>query len=256
MPRAMRKVSSTGIYHVLYRGINQQRIFEEDEDYELFLTKLKELSASLDIHLLAYCLMSNHMHLLLQESSSKLEQLFRRLITSYVSYFNKKYKRTGHLFQDRYKSEPVESDAYFLVLFSYIHQNPVRAGVCLSAGDYPWSSLHSLGKDTSLVDEEKLFLLISKDELMSVGSLEKSELFDPFAKKRQGRRQRHSDDDVIELLEKYCGLRTSAEFQKLGKDEQQKVVVYLNMQGASIRQIARICGLSKGIVEKWLSRSI
>ena len=116
MPRQERTKSGTGIYHVMLRGIN--RTFY------------------------SYCLMSNHLHLLVREHKESVSSVMKRLGIAYAYYFNKKYQRNGHLFQDRFRSEPVNTMEYFVTLLRYIHQNPVKAGLVSSPGNYSWSSWH------------------------------------------------------------------------------------------------------------------
>ena len=122
MPRSARKKSKTGIYHVMLRGINQQQIFEDNEDSEKFLQILKDCKAISEFKLYAYCLMGNHIHLLIHETEEPIEKFMKRIATRFVYWYNIKYQRVGHLFQDRFKSEPVEDDAYFLTVLRYIHQ--------------------------------------------------------------------------------------------------------------------------------------
>ena len=109
MPRTARKKSSTGIYHVMLRGINRQSIFEDDEDNEKFLQTIKDCKDVSEFELYGYCLMGNHVHLLLKEGKESLELVFKRIGARYVFWYNWKYRRCGHLFQDRFKSEAVES---------------------------------------------------------------------------------------------------------------------------------------------------
>ena len=90
--------------------------------------------------LYAYCLMPNHIHLLIKESQEGIGSVIKRIAISYASYFNHKYQRIGHLFQDRFKSEPVDDMNYFITLIRYIHQNPVAAGITSNVEDYVWSS--------------------------------------------------------------------------------------------------------------------
>lgn len=118
MPRAAREKSNSGVYHVMLRGINRQIIFLDDEDYEKYLQCFEECKSTSGYNLCAYCLMGNHIHLLLKEEKEPLELTFKRLGARYVFWYNWKYKRSGHLFQDRYKSEAVEDDAYFLGFFA------------------------------------------------------------------------------------------------------------------------------------------
>ena len=114
MPRQARRQSESGIYHIMLRGINQQQIFEDEEDNQKFVEVLKDCKLISGFKVYAYCLMGNHIHLLLKAENENLEQIFKRIGARYVYWYNWKYRRRGHLFQDRFKSEPVEDDAYFL----------------------------------------------------------------------------------------------------------------------------------------------
>ena len=111
----------------MLRGINRQQIFEDAEDCHKFLTILTEYKAQCGYSIYAYCLMGNHIHLLLKEGTESLEQVFKRVCGKFVYWYNAKYQRTGHLFQDRFKSEPVDTEAYLQTVIRYIHQNPVIA---------------------------------------------------------------------------------------------------------------------------------
>jgi len=128
MPRTIRKGSKTGVYHIMLRGINKQCIFNDGEDKRIFINRLLRYKEIGDFEIYAYCLMDNHVHLLIKERSETVSVLIKRIGVSYVNWFNNKYDRTGHLFQDRFKSEPVENDSYLLTAARYIHQNPVKIG--------------------------------------------------------------------------------------------------------------------------------
>ena len=151
MPRTARPIATSGIYHIMLRGINRQDIFTDDTDRQRFLQLLEQLPQDYTpigerlpdtCTLYAYCLMSNHVHLLYRQGTEEVDQSMKRLEVSYAQYFNKKYGRTGHFFQDRFKSEPCEDFSYFLTLLRYIHQNPIKAGITHFAEEYPWSSWH------------------------------------------------------------------------------------------------------------------
>ena len=124
----------------MLRGINRQQIFEEAEDCYKFLAILKEYKEICGYRVYAYCLMGNHIHLLLKEGTEPLEQVFKRLCGKFVYWYNAKYQRTGHLFQDRFKSEPVDTQEYLQTVIRYIHQNPVKAGICKKISEYAYSS--------------------------------------------------------------------------------------------------------------------
>ena len=145
MPRQPRVTSGTDIYHVMLRGINRQNIFEDKEDYVRFLLCMQQMLEPYDdlgnrlpplCTFYAYCLMSNHVHLLIKTHHEDIGATIKHIAVMYALYFNRKYSRAGHLFQDRFKSEPVRSSsarllptgrkndiAYFTTLLRYIHQN-------------------------------------------------------------------------------------------------------------------------------------
>ena len=119
----------------MLRGINQQVIFEDNEDYVKFIEVLCKYKAVSGYKVFAYCLMTNHIHILLKEENEPIELIIKRVGGSYAYWYNWKYYRKGHLFQDRYRSEPVENDSYFLTVLRYIHQNPVKANIVKNAVD-------------------------------------------------------------------------------------------------------------------------
>jgi putative transposase len=140
MARHARKKSSSGVYHVIVRGANRQEIFHDEEDRIKFLVILQKYKTKSGLKFYAWCLMGNHVHLLVKEGSESISVVMKRLGVSYVIYYNWKYKTTGHLFQDRFKSENVETVDYLLTVTRYIHQNPVKAGIVTKPHHWRWSS--------------------------------------------------------------------------------------------------------------------
>ncbi|NVN98927.1 MAG: transposase [Geobacteraceae bacterium] len=152
MPRQPRLDIPDILHHVIVRGIERRDIFVDDTDKERFVSRLSTLLSKSDTKCYAWALMSNHFHLLLMPTRVSLAETMRRLLTGYAVYFNRKYQRSGHLFQNRYKSILCEEEPYFLELVRYIHLNPLRAGMVTDLeglDNYPWSG-HAvlLGKVT------------------------------------------------------------------------------------------------------------
>lgn len=142
MPRQPRLDIPNVLHHVIVRGIEKRDIFADDADKERFISRLSELLTKGSTKCYAWSLMSNHLHLLLMPTTVSLSETMRRLLTGYAVYFNRKYQRSGHLFQNRYKSILCEEEPYFLELVRYIHLNPLRAGLVSdleSLERYPWS---------------------------------------------------------------------------------------------------------------------
>ncbi len=146
MPRAARIDIPDLLQHVIVRGIEKRDIFLDDTDRSSFVQRLGFLLLQTETQCLAWSLMSNHFHLLVKPTNVKLSQFMRRLLTGYAVTFNLRHQRSGHLFQNRYKSIVCEEDPYLLELVRYIHLNPLRAGIVsdVEALDkYPWSG-HSV----------------------------------------------------------------------------------------------------------------
>lgn len=144
-------------YHIMSRGNYRQNIFHEKEDYQTFLQLLQDTSRRYAFELHGYCCMTNHFHLLIATEIVEIWMIMKRLNHLYAAYHNQKYKLSGHLFQGRYKSCLVQSDAYFLQTSRYIHLNPVKAGIVEHPENYPWSSYgRMIGQDgLALVNTEK-----------------------------------------------------------------------------------------------------
>lgn len=153
MARPLRQKSLSGIYHVTIRGVNKQRIFEQPDDYEALYRILRYVrdtdsrrnpTDEPNFFLYAYCIMDNHIHLLIQPNEADLGRIISRITQTYAMYFNQTYERVGHLFQDRFKSEVVENADYFFTIVRYIHLNPVKACICSSPSQYDHSSYAEL----------------------------------------------------------------------------------------------------------------
>lgn len=142
MSRPLRIEYPNAWYHVMNRGRHGEKIFLDKKDYDVFLTVLRESSEMYGVRVAAYCLMSNHYHLLLQTPSGNLSRVMRHVNGVYTQRYNRRRNIDGQLFRGRYKSVLVEEDSYLLELLRYIHRNPVCAGLCKSIEDYRWSSHH------------------------------------------------------------------------------------------------------------------
>lgn len=141
MPRRPRLDISGALHHIMIRGIDRADIFRDDEDRHGFLKKLGELIVISNSQVYAWALMTNHVHILFKSGEKGISFVMRRLLTWYAIYFNRRYKRRGHLFENRYKSILCDEEQYLLELIRYIHLNPVRAGLVSSLGEldrYPW----------------------------------------------------------------------------------------------------------------------
>jgi putative transposase len=253
MPRKARGKSESGLYHIMLRGTNRQSIFEDDEDKEKFLQTLKECKEISKYKIFAYCLMNNHVHLLLKVEEEPLELIFKRIGVRYVFWYNAKYERCGHLFQDRYKSEPIEDDRYFLTVLRYILQNPIKAGLCQNLDRYKWSSYNDYSNYDGITDIK--FAL----EMFTQGKEKQVELFKKYINGENDDRcleieeikKKITDEELkIEIKKKYQV--EPMMIQNLSNDEQIRMVKWIKeIDGVSLRQISRITGFTVNRIFKY-----
>lgn len=251
MPRKGRKKSSTGIYHVMLRGINRQIIFEEKGDKSRLLWTLKKYKEICKYELYGYCLMDNHVHLLMKECGESISEAIKRISSSYVFWYNTKYERSGHLFQDRFKSENVESSTSFLTVLRYIHQNPMKAGLAESVFESEWTSFHEYVGEAKIVDTWAALELFSTapDSRKAIHSFihymnedNDDECMDYIVKKNM------PDSEVIEKLNEF-GITTNSILQQMEKKDRDAMLATLkNLNGVTVKQLARITGISKSVI--------
>ena len=171
MPRTARQKSPSHIYHIITRGINKQDLFLNFEDRWKYLHILSDNARKFSYSLYAYCLMSNHVHLLINEQNASISEIMKCIDTSYAVYFNRKHERTGYVFQNRFLSEAVDSQYYLLAACRYIHQNPVKAHMVHSPSQYRWSSYTAYVSNNtrdSLLDKEFILRLFSSNNSQAV----------------------------------------------------------------------------------------
>ena len=244
----------------MMRGINHQNIFEEQEDYYQFLTTLDLMAQSYEPDgtpsrrnyiLYAYCLMSNHIHLLIREREDTIGIAIKRIASSYVYYYNHKYSRDGHLFRERFKSEPVNDMAYFVTLLRYIHQNPLKAGMVKAVKDYEFSSWSEyIDKNSTLIPLCDTRTVLNRIPYNELDVLVNEPMSDDVAclDIENASTGRPSDDQVMLLIKEKTGATNSSTFQQLPDDIKRSVLIELKSRRASLRQLERLTGIGKSLI--------
>ena len=252
MSRQARQKSQSGIYHIILRGINKQILFEEEEDKEKFIECLRFYKESSNYIIYGYCLMDNHIHLLIKEGKESIGNTMKRIGVSYVSWYNRKYDRSGHLFQDRFKSEVVEDNEYLLTVLRYIHQNPLKLDNVKQLEKYKWSSYEEyLGQPKTVATEFILKIFASKKEQAMLD-------FKSFMNEQNEDRcidsietKRMTDQEIKELIKKYASVNSPSELRNMDIMARNQVIRKMKeIDGVSTRQIARLIGISQSIVSK------
>ncbi|TFJ94162.1 transposase [Lentibacillus salicampi] len=249
MARKLRKRSVNGIYHIMLRGINRQVIFEDREDRIKLLGTIGKCKAVSKFELYAYCLMDNHVHLLIKEKEESISKVVQRISTGYVLWYNDKYERSGHLFQDRFKSETIEYIPGFMRVLRYIHQNPVKAGMVSDIGEFQWTSFHEYSGYPTLVDTEFSLQLFSPEKNRAL------ELFLEYMRAANNDefledtpKLKIPDQNVLNRLEK-LGIPSRSKIQQMEKGERDALILELKkLNGVTIRQLARVTGISKSVI--------
>lgn len=258
MPRRRRKKSRNGIYHVILRGANKQEIFHSDEDRHRFLNTLLKYKIRTDMKVYAWCLMDNHLHLLLKEGEESISLVMQRIGISYAQYYNWMYRTTGHLFQDRFRSEKVEDLRYVLAVTRYIHQNPVKAGMVQSPDEWEWSSCRGYyGKTVSpsgLLNEGfvlRMFSEIKPSPRAAFREFNERSNDDRCLKPFEKEKKRLSDKEArVEILQ-ILGAVSIPQVKSLPREERNYLLRKVKkIDGVSQRQAARILGVSPNLLFK------
>lgn len=252
MPRKPRLHSKADTYHVVVKGIDSQLIFTESKDYQKYLEILTFFKEECQFELYAFCLMSNHIHLLIHVNDISLETIFRKINTQYAVWFNMKYQRTGPVQDGRFYSEPVEDERYLLTAAQYIHLNPTKAGLEKFPGEsYPWSSIYEY-KNLSeiLVNTDYIYNIVSPSSFLNYDNMpDDVKILDI-----DHTRRRIPDDIARDAILSECNSHNPTEFQKLPLLERNRHLKNLYKVGLSIRQLNRLTGIPKGQITRVVSK--
>ena len=249
MPRKPR-CSESGFYHVTMRGNGRQLLFTNDTERRAFLAVLSEEAAKASINVIAYCLMDNHVHLILEDQNEKLSVCMHGVAMRYAKGFNASTGHVGHVFQGRFSSAPIESDSYLLSAVRYVHDNPRHAGVA-SVDDYPWSSFGAYaGSALDPVGEE----LVSRETVWSMtdgadGFLAFSRQTDP-GPYRVPIGAYPTDEERGAAVREAIGELDPLEVATLPVEQRGAALQRLWKAGLSIRQIERLCGIGRNAVAR------
>ena len=259
MPRYRRILSETGTYHVMMRGNERRELFLDKEDKQRFIEILFSKKNEIGFSIYAYCLMDNHIHLIIREEKEDLSTIIKRINISYAFYFNQKNRRVGHLFQDRFKSEPIENDRYLLAVIRYVHNNPVKAGIVERPEEYAWSSYKQYiappREQSGMVEVDFVLSMISEDRKEAIKE------FKQFS-------QHYDDMQFLDITEEPAWTVAEGEaylkeyiskswpgtpLDELMENKETRTQIILEMKTnvkLSVRKIADILRINRGLVQK------
>ena len=252
MPRRPR-IDLAGYHHVINRGVEKREIFIDHKDYDTFLVLLCKSCMKQDATIHSFCLMNNHYHLLIQTQKENLSKLMRAINAEYASYFNRKYKRVGHLWQGRFKSWFITDEAYLYTLIKYIEFNPLKAKMVNSLYDYKYGSFQMFCGSTTPIPCLKESLILNMFKTQN----EREEFFESWY-----------DEDILKEIRKSSNLVVSSVVEdKLSKDllqavfseglsrEERNIKVLETLQkGYSQQDIAAVLGISQPAVSQIIKK--
>ncbi len=263
MPRKARNYSEIKVYHIIIRGVDKQNIFYEDKDKYNFLKIIRNTKEKYNYEIYAYCLMDNHVHMVIYDKENQLSKIMQSIEISYVIYFNSKYERVGHLFQNRFLSKKIENQNYLMQVCRYIHQNPLKSGICKTE-EYKWSSYDEYVKKDKIINSQMIL------EFFSENYEEAKKMFIKFHnlnlnldKKTEFKNM--LDYEIYESLNDSEATKYICDFWKIddvreileyNKEIRDKFLADLGeIKLISIRQMSRILRINRKIIERAIKKN-
>ena len=200
MPRLPRNNIKTSYFHVMVQGIDKEYIFNRKIDIKYYISILYELKDELNIKIIAYCIMNNHAHLLIHTNDvSNLTKYMHKTNTKYAIYYNKIHDRVGYVFRNRFKSEGIYSERQLYNCISYIYNNPVKAKICSTPEEYPYSNAKYY---KGIIEENNLYSFLGMDNDKDYKKIIKTYLIENNMKKEDLIRHKESLKKLIVILRK------------------------------------------------------
>ncbi len=249
MPTRLR-VDLAGYHHVINRGVNRCNVFEHNDDKEMFLQIINKTATIHKVILHDYCLMDNHYHLLIETEKENISVFMRIVNANYAKYFNKKYKRSGHLWQDRYKSKFITSDEYLYVLIRYIEYNPIDAGVTQKIGEHLFTLTHRIFNNLDCYPCSKESILLKQFDIETLNDFLEASISDKelaYLKEKEKQKVEKSAQGIT--------VRRSKMFEEHFYDTTTKLdrnlaIVNAYLDGYTQVDIANYLNVSKSLISK------
>ena len=244
MPRLPRQYSESGFYHVMLRGNGKQIIFEDDADRRFFLKLLREKTEADGVAIIAWCLMSNHVHLLIDDPKGSISHVMHAVSTAYARHFNDKTGHLGAVFQGRFTSVPIADDNQLLQALRYIHENPAKAGVA-AVSEYPWSSYGEYRGRPGIANTE-----IVLDMVGGTNGFLRFCNDGQFGSYYFRSTSRASDEDALEVLRCTLGGIEPVDIKKMPKEQRNRALQSLRAAGLTVKQMQRLTGIGHNTISR------
>lgn len=253
MARQARVQSPIDYYHVIMRGNNRESIFYNQSQKQHFKDLLKEQIEEGIIDIAGYCIMDNHVHIIIKADLDCLTKAIKSINIKYAMRFNKEKLRIGHVFQDRFKSEIITSESYLVQVIRYVHNNPVIAKIVKNPGEFKWSSYNEyIGKSNVICNNQKELILILNNGINKFIDFHRDKDENEYLEIKEDRDiyRLEKGQEIISEYFKVKGLNEARELNKDPKYLEDIIEKLLNNTNLSHRQIAGLLGISNNIVHK------
>jgi len=254
MPRVPRNYSQTKVYHIILKGIDNQKIFFSNQDRKFFLKQLSITKNEFYYQIFAYCLMDNHVHIIIRVEDEFLSKSMQSLSIRYAHYFNSKYKRVGPLFQSRFKSKNIEDERYFLEVCRYVHRNPENSRISKTE-DYEWSSYKEYVGKTRIITRNTLmsFFNTKKEEFIKYTTQCNEKDMNDFTEYEII--QKLTDDQLFYIIKEEFDIPSDCNIYSYFKSKDNKEIGEViskikKINGTNKTQVSRVTGIYKGRIDK------
>ena len=252
MSRKAREQSPTDFYHVMIRGINKEKLFENKQHKQFLIDLLKKDQEDSGVEIVSFCIMDTHAHFILKGNLTEISQFIKKINIRFAMRYNSTYGRVGHVFQDRFRSENIYNDNHLFQAISYVHNNPVKAGIVGKVSDYKWSSYQEYFTETDSIVSENIKSLIldiagSKRALKEFHKNNQSILFIDTKVDIQNMKNFIFDD----ILKDYCeknGINDASQIRYIPEKIDNLIIRLLNQNIFTHREIADLLEVNRNLV--------
>ena len=262
MPRIARNYSEIKVYHITVRGIDKQNIFFDEKDRYKFLEFIKDTKEKYNYEIYVYCLMDNHIHLVIYDKDEKVSKIMQSIEVRYAFYFNQKYDRTGHLFQNRFFSKKIEDREYLKMVCRYIHQNPLKAGI-EKTEKYKWSSYKEYIEGAEIINSKLLLSVFSenmdeaKQEFIrfhnaNINIDKKTEIEDIMEYELC---EKITDDEIEKYICELLNINSVHDILQYNTEiRNEKLSKFKCFKNISISRLSRITGINRKMIERAIKK--
>lgn len=252
MPRAARKKVKNAVYHVLMRGVDKHAMLRTEEDYQYFMSLLRRCKAECDMEIYGWCLLNDHVHLVVRERGDDMAGFFRHLCTAYACHYNMQRKRAGRVFQDRYRTDILETNEDVVRVLRHIYHEPVRLGLCEKPENYSFSGLSECMLHVSHPIQNMAYVLSMTD--VSALCKQPDAQQDALIMDIMPQEKKLTDKEAEKIMKKVAHAKKLMELPVMTRKMRDAWLRRLRREGMSVSQITRLTGLGRNIVNRACSR--